>query len=187
MRFERVGLGCEGDPSCPCMPNSGMASGINVASTLPGIPYDRAFGAFDTSMATITFPQIPAVSNGMAQAGGLQVIPSPDGTYSVTLGTQTLASGLSQPQAQDFVAQNAPGAAVMAANPVAANVLSGNPLQPSIVGTDDGSQMIAPQPAPPSAMCSFASAVNGNPLLAIAAVAGAAWLVSMAGKHRRGR
>lgn len=167
------------------MPNTGMASGINVASTLPGIPMDQAFGAFDTSMATITFPSVPPISgSNLAQATGLQIVPNADGTYAVILGTQTLANGLSLPQAQDVVSQNAPGAAVMAANPVAANVLSGNPMQPSIVGTDDGSGMIAPAPAPIDPWCSFAQNVNGNPVITLTAVAAVSWLIF---NKKRGR
>lgn len=152
-----------------------MANGVPGMPN--GFPSDAAFGAFDTSMGTITFPNVPPINlSSLSADTGLSIVPSADGTFAVILGTQTLASGLTMPQAQDVVAQNATGAAVLSANPVAANVLSGNPLQPSIVGTDDGSGMIAPIQAPPSALCNFSTSVNMNPLIALAAVAGIAWL-----------
>lgn len=179
MRFQRNGMGCADDDSCSCMPNTGMANGYNVASTLPGIPMDKALGTFDASLSTITFPAVPPLtSSNIGQATGLQIVPAADGTYGVILGTQTIASGLSLPQAQDVVQQQAPGAAVMAANPVAANVLSGNPLQPSIVGTDDGSGMVAPAPTPPTGLCSFATSANSNPLIVLGIVAAGAWLLT---------
>ena len=62
---------------------------------------------------------------------------------------------------------------------VALNVLSGNPLQPSIVGTDDGSGAIAPAP---STGCSIITMVNQYPFVALAGVGILAFLLTKRGR-----
>ncbi len=61
----------------------------------------------------------------------------------------------------------------------AMNILSGNPLQPSIVGMDDGSGTMYP---PVSPVCSVLAWVNQNPLLAIAGVGLLAMLFKKGGR-----
>lgn len=178
MRVIRTGgVGCANDSSCACMPSTGMANGFNTASVLPGMPQDKPFGAFDASMGTITFPVAPL------SGSSLTAVAQPDGTVTVVSGTQTLASGLTPSQASDFITQNAPNGAATTGLPlndaVAANILSGNPLQPSIVGMDDGSGQLYP---PPSFLCQMTDDINNNPWWVLAGVGVLAYLLTKRGK-----
>ncbi len=108
------------------------------------------------------------LASGFAQANQFAGMPSDKGAFDASMSTITFqvpAMGVNSPVSTD--------------DSVAMNILSGNPLQPSIIGMDDGSGQLAPAP---SFGCGLIATVNKYPIMTIAGLGLLAFMFTKRGR-----